>query len=198
MNSYCHVEFLQVHFWDSSTISRHPYSAPAFYHVLNHSITFFEHSENSANTIPVLYYHFKQHCFSPLFPVYPCTLFLSVSLCPISWTFFLLWLLLITICRLITLSHIAVQPHLLSIDEPSSSLGQYFRIFAHFGSHITLAVTLLGSLLFRWSYFTAHTYLICYFCFSFCFFCFLSHSCSCHSWCYSRCLGWSDKHFHRS
>ena len=29
-------------------------------------------------------------------------------------------------------------------DEPSSSLGQYFRIFARFGSRVTLAVTLLS------------------------------------------------------
>ena len=34
---------------------------------------------------------------------------------------------------------------LVSGDEPSSSLGQYFRIFARFGSRVTLAVTLLSS-----------------------------------------------------
>ena len=31
------------------------------------------------------------------------------------------------------------------IDEPSSSVGLYFRIFAHFGSRVTLTVTLLSS-----------------------------------------------------
>jgi hypothetical protein len=31
------------------------------------------------------------------------------------------------------------------VDEPSSSMGQYFRIFAHFASCVTLAVTLTSS-----------------------------------------------------
>ena len=61
-------------------------------------------------------------------------------------------------------------------DEPSSSLGQYFRIFARFGSRVTLAVTLLSS---RWHYcsgkvillFTFISFLFhLLFCFSFRFF----------------------------
>ena len=37
------------------------------------------------------------------------------------------------------------QSNLTCVDEPSSSVGLYFRIFAHFGSRVTLTVTLLSS-----------------------------------------------------
>ena len=53
-----------------------------------------------------------------------------------------------------------------SADEPSSSLGQYFRIFAHFGSCVTLAVTLLSS---RWHCCSGEVILL------FTFISFLSH-----------------------
>ena len=51
-------------------------------------------------------------------------------------------------------------------DELSSSLGQYFRIFARFGSRVTLAVTLLSS---RWHYCSGEVILL------FTFISFLSH-----------------------
>ena len=51
-------------------------------------------------------------------------------------------------------------------DEPSSSLGQYFQIFAHFGSRVTLAVTLLSS---RWHCCSGEVILL------FTFISFLSH-----------------------
>ena len=90
------------------------------------------------------------------------------------------------------------------VDEPSSSLGQYFRIFAHIGSRVTLAVTLLssqwhycsGEVILLFTFISFYSYLL--FCFSFRFFRFSSHSCSCHSRYHSRCLGRSDKHLCRS
>ena len=44
---------------------------------------------------------------------------------------------------LIILYHFKLFGH--HADEPSSSVGLYFRIFAHFGSRVTLMVTLLSS-----------------------------------------------------
>ena len=69
---FCHVEFHQVHFCDSGTISGHPYSVPA---LLSHSKPVYHVLRTSwplHNTIPSFHYHFWQLHFSPLFPISPC------------------------------------------------------------------------------------------------------------------------------
>ena len=92
-------------------------------------------------------------------------------------------------------SHLNPGSYIVRGDELSSSVGLYFRIFAHFGSRVTLTVTLLSS---QCYYCSAEVILLfSAFDFNFAFLlllCLLSHSCSHHGWCHGR----SNSHFCRA